>query len=104
MGISLLPDEIKAAFEEQRIMFQEMQKSFQETNAMLKASLEQRDILIKNLREQIAALQKVIYGSRSEKTIYIDSHQKSLFPNGSEDNTQPGTQCQRDTTGILEMD
>lgn len=95
MGISLLPDEIKAAFEEQRIMFQEMQKSFQETTAVLKASLEQRDILIKNLREQIAALQKVIYGSRSEKTIYIDSHQKSLFSNGSEDNTQPGTMSEQ---------
>lgn len=95
MDISLLPDEIKAAFEEQRIMFQEMLKAFQETNAVLKASLAQRDILIKDLREQIAALQKVIYGSRSEKTIYIDSHQKSLFSNGSEDNTQPGTMSEQ---------
>ncbi len=86
MDVNLLPENIKAAFDEQRAMFQEMLNSFRETNAALKESLRQKDILIAALQELIACLNKVIFGSRSEKTIYVDPGQKSLFGLG-EDNT-----------------
>ena len=86
MDVNLLPENIKAAFDEQRAMFQEMLNSFRETNAALKESLRQKDILIAALQEQIACLNKVIFGSRSEKTIYVDPRQKELFGLG-EDST-----------------
>lgn len=73
MDVSLLPDDLRTA------MFQEMINSFQETNAALKESLKQKDLQIEELRQQIACLQKVIFGSRSEKIIYVDPNQKSLF-------------------------
>ena len=79
MDVSLLPDDLRTALEEQRAMFQEMINSFQETNATLKESLKQKDLQIEELRQQIACLQKVIFGSRSEKIIYVDPNQKRLF-------------------------
>ena len=79
MDVSLLPDDIRTAFEEQRSMFQEMLNSFQETNAALKESLRQKDSQIAALQEQIAYLKKVIFGPRSEKIIYVDPDQKTLF-------------------------
>ena len=88
MDINLLSDEIKEAFEEQKAMFQEMLKAYQETNAILKESLKQKDNLIEDLQQQLATLRKVIFGSRSEKTVYIDPAQKPLFFEFSENNTQ----------------
>ncbi len=74
------PDEIKSAFEEQTEMHRALLKSMQETITLLRDSLKQKDDTIKSLQQQIANLNKVIFGSRSEKTIYVDPAQKSLFP------------------------
>ena len=55
MDVSLLPDDLRTALEEQRAMFQEMINSFQETNATLKESLKQKDLLIEALRQQMVS-------------------------------------------------
>ena len=88
MDISLPSDEIKEAFESPKAMFQEMKNSLLETNAALQESLREKDELIACLREQIANLQKIIFGSRSEKTVYVDPAQKELFPTESLENQQ----------------
>ena len=70
MDVSLMPDEIRSAFEE------------------LKESIKQKDLLITDLQAQIANLNKVIYGSRSEKTVYVDPAQKPLFPSDTAETPQ----------------
>lgn len=80
------PDEIKSAFEEQTEMHRVLLKSMQETITLLRDSLKQKDDTIKSLQQQIANLNKVIFGSRSEKTIYVDPAQKSLFPEDTPEN------------------
>lgn len=82
------PDEIKSAFEEQTEMHRALLKSMQETITLLRDSLKQKDDTIKSLQQQIANLNKVIFGSRSEKTIYVDPAQKSLFPEDTPENQQ----------------
>lgn len=88
MNSNVAPDEIKSELEEQTEMHRALLKSLQETITLLRDSLKQKDDTIKCLQQQIANLNKVIFGSRSEKTIYVDPAQKSLFPEDTAENQQ----------------
>lgn len=103
MDVSLLPDDLRTALEEQRAMFQEMINSFQETNAALKESLKQKDLLIEALRQQIACLQKVIFGPRSEKIIYVDPGQKSLFGGTDAEKSDDGGMPDGQKQGVVQV-
>ncbi len=72
MDVSQLSSEIRDAIAEQTA-------NLQKTLASLMESIKQKDILIEELRQQIACLQKVIFGFRSEKIAYVAPNQKSLW-------------------------
>lgn len=79
MAVNTIADEMKSVFEEQIEMLNALLKSQQETIELLRESNRQKDETIEYLQQQIANLNKVIFGSRSEKTVYVDPAQKTLF-------------------------
>lgn len=86
MDISLLSDELKAVIEE--FVKAELKKQLFAKDLLIAQQQEE----IAHLNEQISSLRKMIFGSRSEKTIYIDPAQKSLFEKAESNNTADTTQ------------
>ena len=84
MVVDAITDEIRSALEEQNEMLRALLKSQQETIELLQKSNAQKDDTIEYLQQQIANLNKIIFGFRSEKTVYVDPAQKELFPEAGE--------------------
>lgn len=62
-----------------------------ETNVQLQATIDllnetvkQKEIVIESQQEQVSYLKKQLFGTRSEKTIYVDAAQGKLFPSAKE--------------------
>lgn len=88
MADNEVTDKQKSAPEAPDTVLLEMLKSLRDLNISLQKSIAQRDAIISSLQEQIANLQKVIFGTRSEKSVYIDAAQQSLFDEKDKANGQ----------------
>ena len=79
MAVSTITDEINPALEDQAETLRALLKSQQETIGLLLKSNAQKDDTIEYLQQQILNLQKIIFGSRSEKIAYVAPNQLELF-------------------------
>ena len=80
MDVSLLSDELKTVMKD--LVKAEFEKQLSEKDALI-AQLQDE---VAYLNQQIEWFRKRCFGSKSEKTLYIDPAQKSLFSEKPEDN------------------
>ena len=87
MDISLLPAELRTMIEE--AVKSQCEKLLSSKDSIIARQQEE----IAYLNEQIEWFRKKLFGSQSEKTIYIDPSQKVLFSSDS-DKSNPCKSCQ----------
>ena len=79
MDVSLLSDELKTVIE--GLVKAEFEKQLSAKDSLIAQQQEE----IACLKQQIEWFRKQFFGSKSEKTIYIDPAQKTLFSPKTED-------------------
>ena len=98
MDISLLSDELKTVIKD--LVKAEFEKQLSAKDSLIAQQQEE----IAYLNQQIDWFRKKYFGSKSEKTIYIDPNQKKLFSSKAEDNNlldeSPGQATEEKTTHV----